>query len=98
MRMENHLQQNVAQLFAKQGAVVIVDGLTGLVYFFNKIAAYAFMCLLPIPGAAVFAAQDFHDAEQIFKAITLFVFKIYHKFSSFSSQNRIFSAVFLFQP
>ena len=84
--VKDDLQQHIPQLLAKQRIVLVVDSLASLIHLFDKVAADALVRLLAIPGAAVLAAQDFHDLQQIVKAIAFFFFKIYHKCSPFSSK------------
>ena len=65
--VKHHLQQHIPQLFLQQGHVLVVDGLHGLVDFFDEIPADAFMALGGIPGAAPGGPKKGHQLYQIVK-------------------------------
>ena len=79
------LEDNIAQLFTQQGIILQIDGLYCLVNFFDEVLADALMGLLSIPGAAIFAAQDIHDLQQILEVVFGLAFKTYHKTFPFAS-------------
>ena len=51
-RVEDHLQQDVAELLAHGGRVVVDDLVVGLVRFLEQVAAQRRVGLLGVPGAA----------------------------------------------
>ncbi len=66
LRMEDHLQQQVAQLVAQASQVVAIDRIGHLVGFFDGVWRDAGEGLLHIPGTAVFAiAQTRHHVQQL---------------------------------
>ena len=65
LRMEYYLEQQVAKLFAKHFGAVLVDALTYLVGFLDKIGANTLVSLNLVPGAAIFGSQNFDDFPEV---------------------------------
>ena len=75
LRMENYLQQHVAQLFAQRVHIVPLYGVNGLVSFFYHCVSQAHVRLLPVPGAAVFAAQALQYVNKAVHAVPVQLLK-----------------------
>ena len=90
IRVEQHLQQHVAQLLAEHGRVVAVERLAGLVGLLKKITADGQVRLRRVPRAAARRAQHMHQPDQVGQVIARFASKIYHTFVSFASRKFMF--------
>ena len=62
--MEDHLEEQVAELLAQMRGVTLVDGFSYLVGFFQDEGPQALAGLLTVPGAAALIAQTVADVEQ----------------------------------
>ena len=62
--LKDHLQQEVAQLFAQGPAVVRVDGVDDLARLFEDVLAQRLERLLPVPGAPAGAEEAPHHPDQ----------------------------------
>jgi hypothetical protein len=62
---EDDLEQEVAQLLAKPGAVPGVQRLHHLVALLQEVVAQGGVGLLAIPGAAARVAQAIHDFQEV---------------------------------
>ena len=66
LRMEHHLQQQVAEFVLQFVHVAAIDGIGDLVGFFDRVRRDRREILLQVPGtAAVRIAQLRHDAQQL---------------------------------
>ena len=72
LRVEDHVQQQVAELLLDSLHVVIRDGIGQFVGLLDRIAAQRVEGLLPIPGA--FAAQGVHHLQQAGRSLQTFIF------------------------
>lgn len=63
--MEQHLEEEVAQLFRQTGGVRGVEDGQHLVGFLDEVGAQALVGLLPVPGAAVRRPQAGDDGAQL---------------------------------
>jgi hypothetical protein len=66
--VEDDLQQDVAKLVGEPVHVAGLDGGDRLVRLLHEVAAQGQMRLLQVPGAALRAAQDRHDANEFVEA------------------------------
>ena len=64
LRVEKHLQQQVAQFFTQIGPVAALDGVEDLVGFFQRVFADGVEGLLPVPRASSGPAELRHDADR----------------------------------
>ena len=78
LRMEYYLEQQVAKLFAKHFGAVLVDALTYLVGFLDKIGANTLVSLNLVPGAAVFGSQNFDDLPEVVDIVFVLEVKVCH--------------------
>ena len=63
--VEDHLQQDVAELLAHRRRVVVDDRVVGLVRLLEQVAAQRGVRLLGVPGAAARRAQPVHDRDDV---------------------------------
>ena len=63
--VEDHLQQDVAQLLAHGHRVVVDDRVVGLVRLLEQVAAQRGVRLLGVPRAAAGRAQPVHDGDDV---------------------------------
>jgi hypothetical protein len=71
LRMEHHLQQQVAQFVAQIGPVAAVDRVGDFVGFLDRISRDGREVLLHVPRATPFGiAQAHHDREQVVEAVS----------------------------
>ncbi len=66
--VEDHLQQNVAELLGEVGGRPVLDGIDRLVGLLQQVGAQGAMRLLPIPRAAVRRAQTRADGRHAVRA------------------------------
>ena len=90
--MENHLQKNVPQLFAKVLGLAFVYRLADLVGLLQHVAPDALVGLLPVPGAALGGAQIVDKGYEVPEVIALFANKIYHTITPSASSFRLKTA------
>jgi hypothetical protein len=64
LRVEDHLQEHVAQLVAQPLRIPRVDGLQRLVRLFQQVPPERLVRLLPVPRAPVRAPEPLHHADQ----------------------------------
>ncbi len=64
LRVKHALQQDVAEFALERGRVAAVDGVEGLVRFFDEIGTKALVGLNLVPRAAARRAENGHDAYQ----------------------------------
>ena len=64
-RVEDDLEQHVAELFAELPGISFVYRLQDLVRLFDEVRFDALVGLLPIPGATVLASEPRHDPDQL---------------------------------
>ena len=65
-RMENDLQQEIAELVAQCGMIVPIDRIGHFVGFLDRVRRDRFEALLAIPRTTAFGiAQRSHDAEKV---------------------------------
>jgi hypothetical protein len=69
--VENHLQQQIAQLLPQVLHVAALDRIDGLVGFLDQVGNQAAMGLLGIPRATAGSAQAVHDGAQAFHLAAL---------------------------
>ena len=67
--MKRQLQEDVPQLLRRFVPVLFHQGAGSFVGLLQQVFGQADMGLLPIPGAAVFGAQNAHDGQQILRII-----------------------------
>ena len=65
LRLQHHLKQHVAELFAHVRHVVGLDGIHGLVGLFHHVAGDALVGLLLVPGAPVRRAQRLDGGHEL---------------------------------
>ena len=63
LRIEQHLQQQVAQFFGEMRKVAPLDGVEDFVGLFQRVFANGVERLLAVPGASARCAQPRHDAR-----------------------------------
>ena len=69
LRVQHHLHENIAQLFAQMNRVVRLDAINRLVCLFNHVLSNRGMCLLTIPRAAVGLTQAPDGIDKILERI-----------------------------
>ena len=84
------MQQDVAQLLTEMNRILLVDGLSGLIGFLQKVPADALMRLDAVPWAAVRGTQYLYQLTKIVKIIAQFAIKIYHTFPFCASPDGVF--------
>ena len=89
--VEDDLHQDISQLLAEGGHVVVVNGLHGLAGLLQEVAADGLVGLLGVPGAAAGGPEDAHDGQHILVAV-VFLLKIYHIFGLIARTLRFFAA------
>src|SRR5665647_1874290 len=67
-RVEDHLQQDVAELLCHVHAVPGLDGLDQLVGLLDEVRHERLVSLLRVPGAAICRTQPVHDRDQVEQA------------------------------
>ena len=92
IRVEQHLQQHIAQLLAEHGRVVAVERFAGLIGFLEEIPADGQVRLRRVPRAAARRTQRVYQPDQVVQRIARFASKIYHTFVSFASGSFMFFA------
>jgi len=68
LRIEQHLQEKVAEFARKFLPIAIVDGFQHFVGFFERVGLDGVESLLAIPGAASRGPQPLHDSDRTFKS------------------------------
>src|ERR1700730_6509991 len=68
-RMENYLQEQVAQLVSKFGIIASVEGVEDFVGLFNEVRAQSGVSLLAIPRAALRGAKALLHGYKFFKPL-----------------------------
>src|SRR5439155_2689263 len=63
--VEDDLEQDVAQLLAHRGGVVVHDRVVGLVRLFQQVPAQRGVGLLGVPRTAAGRAQPVHDGDDV---------------------------------
>jgi hypothetical protein len=63
--MEDHLQQEVAELVAEPVGIARVDGLQRLVRLLQQMAAQGLVGLFEVPGTPARTAQPMHHPQQV---------------------------------
>jgi len=63
LRVEENLEEKVAEFFGEFGVIGRVERIEDLVSLFNKIGAERGMGLLAVPGAAFRGAEARHDGD-----------------------------------
>ena len=61
LRIEQHLQQQVAEFLGKVRKVTALNGVEDLIDFFERVFADGIEGLFAVPGAAARCAQSRHD-------------------------------------
>ena len=61
---EDHLQEQIAQLFAQIGAVAGVDGVDDFARFFEHVLLEARDTLLAVPGTPVGGQEALHQLDE----------------------------------
>ena len=64
LRMEQDLEEEVAEFFGKFGVVAGVEGIEDFVGFFDEVGAEGGVRLFAIPGAATGGAEAGHDGSE----------------------------------
>ena len=72
LRIENHMQQQVAQLLLDSLHIVRRDGIGQFVGLLDRVAAQRVESLLPVPRT--FAAERVHHLQQACRGFQTFVF------------------------
>src|SRR3970040_2251258 len=67
LRLQDDLEQKVAQLFAQRRRVVLVDGLERLVGFLQEMRAESLRGLFAVPGTALWGPQVGDDVLEAFE-------------------------------
>jgi hypothetical protein len=68
LRVEEDLEEEVAELFGEFDVVVGVEGVENFVGFFNEIGAEGGVSLFTVPGAAAGSAEAGHDGGEFGKS------------------------------
>ena len=69
LRLEHHLQQQVAQLIGMLVRPAGINGVNDLVALLNQVLLQRFQRLFAVPGTAAFTAHFRHDIEQVLEGI-----------------------------
>ena len=67
LRIEQHLQQQVAEFFGKMRKVAALDGVEDFVGLFQRVFANGVEGLLAVPRAAAGSAKARHDGHRLLK-------------------------------
>jgi hypothetical protein len=67
LRVEENLEEKVAEFFGEFGVVGAIHGIEDFVGFFDEIRAECGVCLFAIPGAAFGGTEASHDGNEFFK-------------------------------
>lgn len=70
LRIEEHLQQQVAEFFGEMRKIAALDGVEHLVGFFERVLANGVEALLAIPRAAAGRAQARHNGSRFEEKLT----------------------------
>ena len=70
LRMENDLQEQIAQLFGELGVVRVIERVQDFIGFFEKERAQARVRLLVVPGAAVGRAEPRLQGDQLLEPLS----------------------------
>src|ERR1700748_3751825 len=73
LRVEEHLQKQIAQFFGQIRPVLALDRVQHLVSFFQRICADGGKALLAIPGASTRPAQTRHARDALLKQCARFL-------------------------
>ena len=66
LTMEDHLQQQITELFSHLMVVIAFNRIDQLVHFLNGMKSQAHMILLAVPWTTLRRSQGFHDSQQVF--------------------------------
>ena len=69
LRIEQHLQQQIAEFFGKMREVAALNGVEDFVGFFKRVFADGVEGLLAVPGAAAGSAQPRHNGRRLLKKL-----------------------------
>src|SRR5262249_46602866 len=64
LRLEDDLQQEIAELVTERRGLAVLDGLEDLVDLLEQIGSQALRCLLAVPRAPLRATQARHDVDE----------------------------------